>query len=206
MPSSTNSRRRSGPWLICRSSWRSCKKNEWGFVGPIAGQWLNEQTKLEILTVIETSQPQGVSACRSCSLLAIQHRRIVRWQQRVRQGQSLANLTPGPQAALHRVLPEEIEQIVAMARSEEYVDLSHRILAVTAWDKGLFRASFSTVYRVLKEQDLMRSRGPGGAHNGPSKAPVRKSPDRSQPALVLGHQPADDVPERSASLPLPAAG
>src|SRR5208282_1369467 len=23
MPSSTNSRRRSGPWLICRSSWRS---------------------------------------------------------------------------------------------------------------------------------------------------------------------------------------
>jgi len=61
-----------------------------------------------------------------------------------------------------------------MARSQEYVDLSHRILAVTAWDKGLFQASFSTVYRVLKEQNLMRSRGPGGAHNGHSKAPVRK--------------------------------
>jgi transposase InsO family protein len=144
-------------------------------VGPIAGQWLNEQTKLEILTVIETSQQQGVSAGRSCSLLAIQQRRIVRWQQRTRQGQGLANLTPGPKAALHRVLPEEIEQIVAMARSEEYVDLSHRILAVTAWDKGLFQASFSTVYRVLKEQDLMRSRDPGGAHNGHSKAPVRKA-------------------------------
>jgi transposase InsO family protein len=143
-------------------------------VGPIAGQWINEQTKLEILTVIETSQQQGVSARRSCSLLAIQYRRIVRWQQRASQGQGLANLTPGPQAALHRVLPEEIEQIVAMARSEEYVDLSHRILAVTAWDKGLFQASFSTVYRVLKEQDLMRSRGPGGDHNGHSKAPVRK--------------------------------
>ena len=143
-------------------------------MGPIAGQWLNEQTKLEILTVIETSQQQGVSARRSCSLLAIQHRRIVRWQQRAAQGQDLANLTPGPKEALHRVLTEEIDQIVAMARSEEYVDLSHRILAVTAWDKGLFQASFSTVYRVLKEQNLMRSRGPGGAHNGRSKAPVRK--------------------------------
>jgi transposase InsO family protein len=143
-------------------------------VGPIAGQWLNEQTKLEILTVIETSQQQGVSARRSCSLLAIQHRRIVRWQQRAAQGQGLANLMPGPKAALHRVLPEEIDQIVVMARSQEYVDLSHRILAVTAWDKGLFQASFSTVYRVLKEQNLMRSRGPGGAHNGHSKAPVRK--------------------------------
>ena len=143
-------------------------------MGPIAGQWLNEQTKLEILTVIETSRQQGVSARRSCSLLAIGHRRIVRWQQRAAQGQDLANLTPCPKEALHRVLTEEIDQIVAMARSEEYVDLSHRILAVTAWDKGLFQASFSTVYRVLKEQNLMRARGPGGAHNGHSKAPVRK--------------------------------
>jgi len=143
-------------------------------VGPIAGQWINEQTKLEILTVIETSRQQGVSARRSCSLLAIGHRRIVRWQQRAAQGQDLANLTPGPKEALHRVLTEEIDQIVAMAKSEEYVDLSHRILAVTAWDKGLFQASFSTVYRVLKEQNLMGARGPGGAHNGHSKAPVRK--------------------------------
>ena len=143
-------------------------------MGPIAGQWLNEQTKLEILTGIETAQNQGVSARRSCSLLAIQHRRIVRWQQRAAQGQGLSNLTPGPKAALYRVLPEEIDQIVVMARSQEYVDLSHRILAVTAWDKGLFQASFSTVYRVLKEQNRMPARGPGGAHNGHSKAPVRQ--------------------------------
>jgi putative transposase len=144
-------------------------------VGPIAKEWINEQIKLEILAVIETSQQQGVSARRSCVILAIAHRRIVRWQHQARQGQSLANLTPGPKEPLHRVLPEEIDQIVAMAQSQEYVDLSHRILAVTAWDKGLFQASFSTVYRVLKEQNMMRARGPGGAHNGNSKAPVRKN-------------------------------
>ena len=143
-------------------------------MGPIARQWINEPTKREMLTVIQTSQQQGVSARRSCAILVIQPRRIVRWQQRVRQGQSLANLTPGSPAPWHRVLPEEIDQIVAMARSPEYVDLSHRILAVTAGDQGLFQASFSTVYRVLKERNLMTARGPGGAHNGHSKAPVRK--------------------------------
>jgi putative transposase len=143
-------------------------------VGPVADQWIKEQTKLEILTVIKTSQQQGVSARRSCSILVIAHRRIVRWQAKARHGQSLANQTPGPKEPLHRVLPEEIDQIVARARSQEYVDLSHRILAVTAWDKGLFQASFSTVYRVLKEQNLMTARGSGGAHNGHSKAPVRK--------------------------------
>ena len=143
-------------------------------MGPITGLWIQEQTKLEILTVIDSSQQQGVSARRTCSLLAIAHRRVVRWQQQSRQGQPLVNLTPGPKDPLHRVLPAEIDQIVTLARSQEYVDLSHRILAVTAWDQGLFQASFSTVYRVLKERDLMTARGPSRAHNGHSKAPVRK--------------------------------
>jgi putative transposase len=143
-------------------------------VGPIARQWIKEQTKLEILAVIKTSQQHGVSVRRSCVILVIEPRRIVRWQQQARQGQSLANRTPGPQEPLHRMLPEEIDQIVAMAKSQEYVDLSHRILAVTACDQGFFQASFSTVYRVLKEQNMMTARGPGGAHNGNSKAPVRK--------------------------------
>ena len=143
-------------------------------MGPIAKQWLKEQTKLDILAVIKTSHQQGVSVRRSCLILAIGHRRIVRWQHQARQGQSLANLTPGPKEPLNRMLPQEIDQIVAMARSQEYVDLSHRILAVTAWDKGLFQASFSSVYRVLKERNMMSTRGPGGAHNGNSKAPVRK--------------------------------
>jgi transposase InsO family protein len=144
-------------------------------VGPITGRWLKAQTKLDILTVIETSQQQGVSARHSCSLLAIEHRRVMRWQQQVRLGQPLANLRPGSQDPLHRVLPEEVAQIVTLAQSQEYVDLSHRTLAVTAWDLGLFQASFSTVYRVLKEQNLMTARGPSRAHNGNSKAPVRKA-------------------------------
>ena len=131
-------------------------------MGPITCLWLKEQTKLEILTVIESSQQQGVSARRTCSLLAIEHRRVVRWQQQSRQGQPLANLIPGSKDPLHRVLPEEIDQIVTLAQSQEHADLSHRILAVTAWDQGLFQASFSTVYRVLKERNLMAARVPVG--------------------------------------------
>lgn len=143
-------------------------------MGPITKLWIKAETKLSILSVIETSQQQGVSAQRSCSILMIEHRRVVRWQQRAHQGQGLEDRVPGPKEPLHRILPEEVARIVAMAKSQEYVDLSHRILAVTACDKGLFQASFSTVYRVLKDEGLMTARGPGGAHNGRSKAPVRK--------------------------------
>jgi len=62
----------------------------------------------------------------------IAYRRVVHWQAHERQGLGLADGIPVPQEALHRLLPVEIEQIVAMAKSEEYVDLSHRILAITA--------------------------------------------------------------------------
>ena len=143
-------------------------------MGPITKLWIKAETKLSILSVIQTSQQQGVSARRCCSILMIEHRRVVRWQQRAHQGQGLGDRVPGPKEPLHRILPEEVARIVAMAKSQEYVDLSHRILAVTACDKGLFQASFSTVYRVLKDEGLMTARGLGGAHNGHSKAPVRK--------------------------------
>ena len=143
-------------------------------MGAIADTWLPAATKQAILLVIATSQDQGVSARRSCAILVISHRRVVRWQAHERRGLGLADGTPGPREALHRMLPEEIERIAAMAISQEYVDLSHRILAVTAADKGLFFASFSTVYRVLKTRELMTARGPGGRHNGRSLVPVRK--------------------------------
>lgn len=144
-------------------------------MGPIADLWLPAETKQAILLVIATSQVQGVSAWRSCTILAISPRRIARWQAHVRQGLGLADGTPGPQEAMHRLLPVEVEGIVAMATSAEYVDLSHRILAVTAGEKGLFFASFSTVYRVLLARGLMTARGPGGHHNGHSLVPVRKA-------------------------------
>jgi transposase InsO family protein len=90
---------------------------------------------LNILDLIETSQQQGVSVRRTCLILMIEHRRIVRWQQRVRLGRGLEDVRSGPPEALHRILPDEVTRIIAMAKAEEYVDLSHRILAITACDQ-----------------------------------------------------------------------
>ena len=61
-----------------------------------------------------------------------------------------------------------------MAQKEEYADLSHRILAVTAWEEGRFFVSFSSVYRILLSEGMMSMRGIHRRHNGHSIAPVRK--------------------------------
>jgi len=61
-----------------------------------------------------------------------------------------------------------------MAKKEKYADLAHRILAVTAWDLGIFFVSFSSVYRILCSANLMTMRGSQRPHNGRSIPPVRK--------------------------------
>jgi putative transposase len=99
---------------------------------------------------------------------------VVRWSENWRRGQSLANGKPGPRYPVHKLLPQERTAVLAVAREERYVDLSHRILAVTAWDLGLFFVSFSSVYRILRSEDLMGMRGPTRHHNGRSKPPERR--------------------------------
>jgi len=143
-------------------------------VGKVEGAWLDEGQKGAILLTVEEAKAKGVPRIRACAMWMINRRRVVRWSGNQRRGQSLANGRPGPRDPAHRLLPEERAAVVAMAVEERYADLSHRILAVTAWDLGLFFVSFSSVYRILRSEDLMGIRGPHRHHNGRSVPPARK--------------------------------
>jgi putative transposase len=143
-------------------------------VGEIKGQWLKKEQKVEILVMIERAREQGISITRACALLMIIRRRVVRWRRNWYTGKDLGNLKPGPTEPLHKLLPVEKESVLQMATKEEYADLSHRILAVTAWDLGVFFVSFSSVYRIMRSANLMSMRGVHRPHNGNSVPPVRK--------------------------------
>ncbi len=143
-------------------------------MGEIEGQWLTEEQKLEILVIIEHAKEKGLPVTRTCIFWRINRRRVVRWRLKKENDQSLQNLKPGPKQPIHRLLAEEKEAVLQMAKKEEYADLSHRILAVTAWDLGIFFVSFSSVYRILRSENLMEMRGIQRQHNGRSTPPVRK--------------------------------
>jgi putative transposase len=132
------------------------------------------QHKAEILLSIEAAKDKGISMIRACRMWVINRRRVSRWRSRLLQGKSLANAKPGPKSPGHKLLPAETAAVLQMARAEPYVDLSHRILAVTGWDLKLFFVSFSSVYRILRSEGLMSMRGKHRHHNGRSLPPVRK--------------------------------
>ena len=124
--------------------------------------------------MVERAKEKGLTVTRSCVFWRINRRRVVRWRTRRESGQSLQNFKPGPRQPVHKLLPEETAAVLQMAKKEEHADLSHRLLAVTAWDLGIFFVSFSSVYRILCSANLMAMRGIQRQHNGRSIPPVRK--------------------------------
>jgi putative transposase len=143
-------------------------------VGEIKGHWLSQQHKVSILATIDEARNAGIPVTRTCTLLMIGRRRITRWRWKKKHDHSLENLNPGPREPINRLLPTERMAVLKMAKKEKYADLSHRILAVTAWDLDLFFMSFSSVYRILRSEKLIGMRGVQKQHNGRSIPPARK--------------------------------
>jgi putative transposase len=142
-------------------------------VGAIKGTWLRLEQKVDILSMTERAKEKGISITRSCALWRIERRRVVRWRSKQKSGESLENRKPGPRYPIHMLLPGERAAVVSMAKEERYADLSHRILAVTAWDLNLFFVSFSSVYRILRAAHMITMRGIHTPHHGRSLPPVR---------------------------------
>ena len=144
-------------------------------MGALKGRWIAEDRKIDILVMIAEAKQKGVCISSACALLSIKRRRITRWSLKRKQNESLKDLKPGPKTLLHnKLLPEESAQVLDLAKKEEYADLSHRTLCVTAWDLKLFFVSFSSVYRILRQANLMSMRGHHHHHNRNSLPPVRK--------------------------------
>ena len=82
---------------------------------------------------------------------------------------------PGPEKAPHRLRLQEREVIVKLAKDDTYADLSHRQLAVVASETGQVEASASSVYRVMKQAQLMekRQRKPRTPQEKPEVKPTR---------------------------------
>lgn len=143
-------------------------------MGEIRGGWLEVEKKAAILLTMEEAKERGITKSRACVMWRISRRRVIRWAAARDRGKGLGNGKPGPKEPCHRLLEEERAAVVALAKEEQYADLSHRILAVTAGDKGWFHMSFSSVYRIMVSEGLMSMRGPHGPHNGRSLPPERR--------------------------------
>jgi putative transposase len=110
--------------------------------------------KLEIIRLVEQSH---LPARRTLDKLGIPRATFNRWYERYLDGgiDALEDRVPKPKWVWNRIPDEVREQIIELALAEP--DLSPRELAVTFTDTNGYFVSESSVYRLLKANDLITS-------------------------------------------------
>ena len=112
------------------------------------------------IALIDEAVADSAPLGKACELLGITERTYYRWKNKRKEG-SIEDSRPtaehsSPSWALS---PEERQRVLDTANSPEYADMTpHEIVAALA-DKGIYIASESTFYRILKEEKLLNHRG-----------------------------------------------
>ncbi len=110
----------------------------------------------EILTLVDEAQESGVSMRRISLIIGFSARTIKRWREaKENQDRRATHKNHNPS---NKLTQEERDKVISTANNEEYKNLSpHQIVPKLA-DKGIYLASESTFYRLLKEHKQLTHR------------------------------------------------
>lgn len=98
----------------------------------------------------------GVGLKAACSRLGVSPRTVQRW----RKPESAEDRRCGPRTQpANRLSQAERQRVLQVANSEQYRDLSPKQIVPRLADEGLYVASESTFYRVLREHEQLQHRG-----------------------------------------------
>lgn len=129
------------------------KKRSLGLDSDLKGKYIDEDIKGALVKLIaEVSEKHSVPIKFCCHNLSLDVKRYQRWMRLYRKTGRYGGGKPGSKKAPHRLLPNEKENIIGLAKDETYSDLSHRQLTVVASETGQVEASASSFYRVMKQE------------------------------------------------------
>lgn len=113
----------------------------------------DRRTAVKLVTEAVTSGARRAPACR---VLGITLRTLQRWESEAGREDRRQGPHSGPANTLS---DEEREQVVSIATSLEYRDLPPSQIVPTLADKGIYVASESSFYRILRQERLLAHRG-----------------------------------------------
>ena len=120
------------------------------------------------MSAVGEAVKQGARLDVVCNRIGISDRTIQRWQTKPEDGRQGPNTEPA-----NKLSEAEVAQVLSVATSAEFRDVSPKQIVPRLADRGQYIASESTFYRALNEESLM-------AHRGRAKAPV----PRARPELL----------------------
>lgn len=118
-----------------------------------------------ILDLIAEAQAAGASLQACCESLGVSAKTVGRWQ----RARNVGSQVDGRAAAASKRMPiqklkeEEVEKILEILKSSEFRDMSPNQIVPILADRGIYIASESTMYRILRRHDLLARRGRAAA-------------------------------------------
>ncbi len=118
-----------------------------------------------ILALVQEATEAGARLEKACEILGLRARTLQRWRaQEVGEDRRRGpRTTPG-----NKLSPEEREEVLRTVNLPEYRDLPPKQIVPKLADRGIFLASESTIYRILREEKQLahreRSRPATGGH------------------------------------------
>ncbi|WP_458070055.1 IS3 family transposase [Rhodanobacter sp. BL-MT-08] len=141
------------------------RKKPRGDLGQGRGRMTSPSDRREALALLDDAVAAGARLAPACAMLALSIRTVQRWRQKPEDARPQAH-RPAP---AHQLSDEERRHLLAAANEPAHAQMTpHQIVPKLA-DEGIFLASESTFYRVLKAASQT-------AHRGRSKAPQRRAP------------------------------
>lgn len=118
------------------------------------------------IELIDEARKTGARLKPACKILHISERTYQRWTQEgnIKEDQRPLVERPVPK---NKLTNEEREELLKTINKPEYADLVPSQIVPKLADDGVYIASESTIYRILKEEEM-------NAKRGRSQAPVKK--------------------------------
>ena len=108
-----------------------------------------------ILSLVDEAIDAGARLAKAAAIIGVSSRTLIRWRQQdggqdQRQGPS--------EAPANKLSEQEKQQVLSIANSAPFRDLSPKQIVPRLADQGVYLASESTFYRILKEHKMLTHR------------------------------------------------
>lgn len=112
------------------------------------------EDRQKILSLVQEAEDSGCRRLQACEALNIQERTLQRWDKKALDGRSEKREVPS-----NKLNSEERALVVKTSVQAEFVNLSPHQIVPRLADQGIYIASESTFYRILKAENLNAHRG-----------------------------------------------
>ena len=124
---------------------------------------ISTSDRIQAIQLIDEAVQAGARVTKACHVLNINPRTLHRWRRNREDQRPLAD-RPLP---ANKLTTEEEKAIMEVVNSPEYKSQPPSQIVPSLADQGIYLASESTFYRILKDRNMQH-------HRGKSQAPVKR--------------------------------